>query len=211
LDFGNMIDSDACPACQAAACGDGFVQQGVEACDDGNADDGDGCSAACELEALRVFVSSATWKGDLGGLAGADAKCQALALDAMLGGVWMAWLSDDDAGPADRFTTKGGSMPYVLVDGVQIADDWADLVDGDLDGPIHRTETGAMSGGSIQVWTNTDIAGNPSSIDKFCADWSDPGGGASGDFGDRTVQDGNWTKKGSGGCNTACHLYCFEQ
>ncbi|MFW2388665.1 MAG: DUF4215 domain-containing protein [Polyangiales bacterium] len=33
-----------------AACGDGFVDP-LERCDDGNTEDGDGCSSACEVEA----------------------------------------------------------------------------------------------------------------------------------------------------------------
>jgi cysteine-rich repeat protein len=31
----------------AASCGDGFVQEGVEMCDDGNQDDADGCNTMC--------------------------------------------------------------------------------------------------------------------------------------------------------------------
>ena len=34
--------------CELARCGDGLVQLGVEACDDGN-DDGDECTTACAL------------------------------------------------------------------------------------------------------------------------------------------------------------------
>jgi cysteine-rich repeat protein len=32
----------------AASCGDGFVHAGVEACDDGNADDSDACQSSCQ-------------------------------------------------------------------------------------------------------------------------------------------------------------------
>ena len=38
------------PSCEQASCGDGFVREGVEACDDGNLEDGDGCTAVCEAE-----------------------------------------------------------------------------------------------------------------------------------------------------------------
>ncbi|MFY0532320.1 fibrinogen-like YCDxxxxGGGW domain-containing protein [Nannocystis pusilla] len=34
--------------CQAATCGDGHVQDGVEQCDDGNADNSDACLATCQ-------------------------------------------------------------------------------------------------------------------------------------------------------------------
>lgn len=46
-DDANAIDTDACVVCQAAACGDGFVQAGVEGCDDGNDDNFDDCRNDC--------------------------------------------------------------------------------------------------------------------------------------------------------------------
>jgi cysteine-rich repeat protein len=33
-----------------ALCGDGYLIQGVEECDDGNTNDGDGCTSNCTLE-----------------------------------------------------------------------------------------------------------------------------------------------------------------
>jgi uncharacterized protein (TIGR03382 family) len=45
------IDTGACTTtCAEAACGDGFVQDGVEECDDMNVEDGDGCAADCTTE-----------------------------------------------------------------------------------------------------------------------------------------------------------------
>ena len=50
-DDGNGLDSDDCTnRCQRAACGDGHVQVGVEACDDGNDNVGDGCDCLCRVE-----------------------------------------------------------------------------------------------------------------------------------------------------------------
>ncbi|MBL9101063.1 MAG: DUF4215 domain-containing protein, partial [Myxococcales bacterium] len=47
-DDGNADNTDAClDTCQPAACGDGFIHQGVELCDDANTDDTDACSNAC--------------------------------------------------------------------------------------------------------------------------------------------------------------------
>ena len=41
-------DDGACTlGCKSAACGDGLVQTGVEACDDGNQDDTDNCLSTC--------------------------------------------------------------------------------------------------------------------------------------------------------------------
>lgn len=51
VDDDEVCDGDATcgPQCRPIACGDAR-REGAEACDDGNLDDGDGCSAACELE-----------------------------------------------------------------------------------------------------------------------------------------------------------------
>lgn len=49
-DDGNMIDTDACVTCEAARCGDGFVHEGVESCDDGDTQNGSGnnqCLSDC--------------------------------------------------------------------------------------------------------------------------------------------------------------------
>jgi cysteine-rich repeat protein len=48
-DDGNAVETDACPACLFARCGDGVVFAGVEACDDGNLTSGDACQANCAL------------------------------------------------------------------------------------------------------------------------------------------------------------------
>jgi cysteine-rich repeat protein len=46
-----VSDSGEClTSCRPAACPDGFVREGVEECDDGNAVDGDGCNAGCVIE-----------------------------------------------------------------------------------------------------------------------------------------------------------------
>jgi cysteine-rich repeat protein len=46
---------DACVGdCVEAFCGDGWVQEGEEECDDGNDEAGDGCRANCTLEAINI-------------------------------------------------------------------------------------------------------------------------------------------------------------
>ena len=49
---GNALNDDACVSgCALAGCGDGYVHEFVEQCDDGSANgtDGDGCSSDCML------------------------------------------------------------------------------------------------------------------------------------------------------------------
>ena len=65
--------------------------------------------------------------GDLGGLAGADAHCQALAEGAGMGGkTWRAYLSTSTVDARDRI----GDGPWYNVDGVMIAAD-VDQLHGD--------------------------------------------------------------------------------
>lgn len=125
-DDGNMVQSDACiNTCQLAKCGDGQVRAGIEQCDDGNQLALDGCESDCTKTPPRiVFVTSQVYNGNLGGLTGADAKCQAQAAAAKLPGTYKAWLSDSNGSPSTRMTKV--AAPYVRTDGVMIAGSWSD-------------------------------------------------------------------------------------
>ena len=82
------------------------------------------------------------YDGNLGGLAGADSKCQARADAAGLGGSWNAWLSDDAESASSRITRSSG--PYTRVDGVLVANNWDDLTDGSLQNPLSIDEFGRV-------------------------------------------------------------------
>jgi hypothetical protein len=174
----------------------------------------------------RVFITSALYQGDLReggqgtGIAGADAKCQALA-DASprtRGGTYKAWLSDSmpASGPAARFVHNPG--PYVLVDdaGTEIARDWADLTDGSLRAPILVTELGQAPELPWNTWTYTLPDGTPGGSGLLhCQNWTLAAFGEPGDDGapgDAASTDGQWTRWGNRRfCDFSLHLYCFEQ
>ena len=59
-DDGNAVNSDACVACKAATCGDGFVHAGVELCGDGPAD-------ACSTPGPDTCAQNLQPCGDSGG------------------------------------------------------------------------------------------------------------------------------------------------
>jgi cysteine-rich repeat protein len=210
-DDNNNANTDACVACQPAKCGDGFVQANVEQCDDANMVDNDACTNACKVVGLRAFVSSTLYNGQLGGLAGADLKCQSLATTANLGGTWMAWLSDGAVGPSVRFITKNGPKAYIRIDGKIIANNWADLTSKNLLQAIDITEKNQAGGDTTRVWTNTKIDGTPNSGDKHCGIWLVANNGTNGFFGRRNAVDAKWSIDTEEGCGTTKHLYCFEQ
>ncbi|HXV37227.1 MAG TPA: IPT/TIG domain-containing protein [Myxococcota bacterium] len=153
-----------------------------------------------------AFVSSATYSGNLGGIAGADAKCNALAAAANLTGTYMAWLSDGATDPATRFVRNA---PYVLTSGDQLADDWNDLTDGSIDLPIWFTETGAFA--SSYVYTNVAPNGTTASASAHCDGWTSSDAGDAGGQGRSIWSDSNWTDARSAPCGGAERIYCFEQ
>jgi hypothetical protein len=155
----------------------------------------------------RVFVTSITYGGDLGGVSGADARCDAVAVSAGIDGTWHAWLGASDASPASRL--EHADVPYERLDGVRIADDWEDLTDGTLAAPIVIDERGEVIADSTDfVWTAADEAG---AFDGFgtCVDWTNTDAG--GFLGDLTATDHNWAHVGCQPCTEFAHLYCFEE
>src|SRR5215207_1922206 len=115
----------------------------------------------------RVFLSSTTYDGDLGGLSGADAKCQGLAKAAGLPGIYKAWLSDNTGAPSARFVAS--SSPYQLITGKPIAANFADLTDGNLLARISVTEKGGAYGTTVYTWSNTKSDGTSASTTEHCS------------------------------------------
>jgi hypothetical protein len=158
----------------------------------------------------RVFLSSTLHDGNLGGLSGADAKCQGLATSAGLPGTYKAWLSDSTSSPSSRFVPSTG--PYRLVNGTTIAANWTDLTDGTLLAPISVTETGGGIGPTRVPWTHTKIDGSPGGLHNVhCSNWSTNAAAVQGDVGRAVNSDSLWTDYSVFFCDTFRHLYCFQQ
>ena len=92
-------------------------------------------AGAAGAQQSRVFVTDTGYEGNLGGLAGADAICQAQGNAVYPGTFWVAWLSTSTVDAVDRLTASG---PFVRASDPStiIADDIADLTDGSLDNPV---------------------------------------------------------------------------
>lgn len=166
--------------------------------------------------AKRVFVTSTTYNGNLGGLSGADAKCQergSFASVGSLGGgggiIWKAWLSDDNTLVASRLTHNNG--PYKLVNGTIVANNWADLTDGTLQAPINITELNQTKS-SFGIWTNTDIDGTRGGrSSSSCGNWLSSSSSILGWLGTTPRTDSFWTINSSDVCSSSYPIYCFEQ
>ncbi|MGH7801211.1 MAG: hypothetical protein ACREOW_11405 [Thermodesulfobacteriota bacterium] len=159
------------------------------------------------LTPKTVFVTSQNFNGNLGGLEGADEKCQAAADTAGLAGTDMAWLSDDNESPAQRFKTLAVGA-YIKTDGATVAGNWGDLTDGTLNRGIDRDEDGNDLSG-LGVWTGTNVDGskNPNN----CLNWTDGSAANTGLEGLSGATNSIWTALNIPPCSNLTHLYCFEQ
>ena len=166
----------------------------------------------------KVFLASgwgtgnlSTWPGAGGnsGLAAGDAICRARAAAAGLANAdrFKAWLSDSTTNAKDRITSDG---PWVRLDGVPIAENKADLLDGSLFTSINLTETGLYYG-NYGVWSGT--TDNGVKTPNTCNDWTDGSSGFMGSFGVAPNAGPGWSSGWSNGtsCNQSVFmLRCIE-
>jgi hypothetical protein len=211
---GTLPDGTACNAgtCRSGRCVAAATADPCASCTGDQVCRGGVCSVpACGAGGpCRVFLSSTRYDGNLGGLSGADAKCQGLAEEANLPGTYKAWLSDSTSSPSSRFLPSTG--PYRLINGTTIAANFTDLTDETLLAPIDVTETRGGVGSSIGVWTHTLPSGNGGGdADAHCANWSSSAPVAAGNYGHATNPRLEWTYVSEASCSNFFHLYCFQQ
>lgn len=158
----------------------------------------------------RVFVTSDTSNGNMGGFDKANERCVAAAERAGLGGTWIAWLSNGQANAIDRIEHNG---PYERLDGTLVVKDKVQLATSLLSAPIDIMENGQKATNDLRAWTATYSNG---SFYVDCDGWSTSSGIARGAIGLPDRQDSDWTNSrapnisGNWGCNTNARLYCFE-
>ncbi len=159
-----------------------------------------------------IFITSARYTGDLGGLAGADAKCQALAAAAGRPGTFKAWLSDSSTTAGERLTHS--TVPYVRTDGTVIAMNWDDLTDGTINVALSVDENGTtIDTGWPYTWTWTTANGSGGTPGWNCRDWTYSGGlPDKGECGFIYETNYKWSViRSSDGCGESLYLYCIEQ
>lgn len=159
-----------------------------------------------------IFVTHDTYSGSLGGFGGADNICQAAADSTLqITGNYKVWLSSNTADARDRLIHFDGALR--LPNGILIAANWDDFVDGVLYNPINVTQFAQVVGGSVAVWTGTDTDGTwlPDTSDA-CNNWTlfpDDAVVRAGVF---TNNDAAWTSALDEQCAfTEAHLYCIQQ
>lgn len=233
---GQICQADGTCACDAGSCpdcttcgGDGVCTPCAACCDssgvcqNGDTDAACGSSGTCGTCASDsncvsgtctpgryVFVTKLRYSGDLDGLGGADTTCTTVAGAAGLPGSYQAWLSDDTGSPSTRMSRS--ALPYYLVNGIKVAEDWAGLTSGNLLAPIGITEIGDQVRVTF-TWTNTRPDGTLLDASDDCDNWttgSTPDG-PSGRLGGSYESNSRWTQMDELSCSFPAHLYCFQQ
>src|ERR1043165_2711354 len=144
-----------------------------------------------------VFVTSTLQNGNLGGLAGADAVCQARAVAGGLLGKYTAWLSDSTRSVSTRMIHS--SAPYQLPvlgagGGEIVANNWADLTDGTIAFAITRTESGAAVAANF-AWTGSNANGSGTGFN--CNNWTSIVDPLVGTVGQTNLTNSSWTNNGN--------------
>lgn len=163
-----------------ARCGDGVIQvEAGEECEPSQKPGEMGnCPAMCRFAPRLVFLTSESFTGNLGGLAGADQRCNELAAASLLDGSFRAWLLVDGQTLAARFPEFYGvptAWNFTSMGNELLAKSFQQLVSQGPAGPLAYTEQGEAFA-ELRVWTNITAAGLAAGGD--CGQWTDEAGAA---------------------------------
>lgn len=148
-----------------------------------------------------AFVTSEEFVGkELGGLVGADQRCQEAAAG-LPANTYIAWLSDPTTDAVSRLE---GARGWVRPDGEPVADEFTELAMRGPRVPLVVTEQLDDVRGFAEVWTGTDSQGqkHPST----CVGWTGDGLGL---IGDPSLALSAFTTFDARGCDQARRLYCL--
>ena len=161
-------------------CGDGVVQLDAgEECEASQEPESlKNCPGMCRLAPRIVFLTSDSFTGAMGGLAGADKRCNEFAAASpTLTGTFRAWLLVDGQSLADRFPefVEPVAWSFTSTAAEPLAKSFAELVEKGPASPILYTETGEAVP-EQRVWTGITGAGQAAGGD--CDQWTGTDGAA---------------------------------
>jgi Protein of unknown function (DUF1554) len=183
------------------------------------------CAASLGFNKI-VFVTAATYFGNLTatagtngatytqtltGVAGGNADCQLEAGQAGLPGTYKAWLSDS-LGNSPATTFNQSTVPYVTLDTnlTTVAPNWSGIISGTLTNPIAYYPNGSSA--LDASWTGTAANGTPTGAN--CNNWTDDTVSYSGLTGQNAQTVYPWTDANTYPCSAPSYsfnLYCFQQ
>jgi hypothetical protein len=156
-----------------------------------------------------MFTTSTIYTPNLGGLSGADAKCNQLAAAAGLTGNYVAWLSTTSVSAVSRLN---GASGWVRRDGRPVFNSVDDLYKNRVFYPPRLDESGNDVVASPWVMTNTksDGTGFVQSGYSSCSDFnSNIDNGTSLLFGIASFADATLTMNYGAGCSSQGRIYCL--
>lgn len=186
-------------------CDAGYQRTGDGAnnCSFGTWIDDQGCNGP-----KYAFLGSLHFRSDLGvahadGLCKSEADASSYASGVLQGRNWVAWLSTSTLDARDRIV----NATYRLPNGVKIADDKNDLLNGSLDAAIN---VGADGSTGIAAFPGTGTLANGTNSGVNCNNWSSLVSTRTAGY--SQVSNDTWTNYTAASCNAATMLvYCFEE
>ena len=164
------------------------------------------------IDANLVFVSSAFYRADLGGVGPYDTACNTLATAAginnVAGNAFRAWISTASSAANARITATGG---FRRMDSTIFAASKLALQLGFVRAPLFLDEFGRRVTNGLSTWTGTDTAGNHRAS-QDCAGWTSASAVVFLDRGRVEGGPGLFTA-GTGGhtcSNTTTRISCFQ-
>ncbi len=164
-----------------------------------------------------VFVTSVYTSGNIGGVSGAHQRCQNDATTFGLGGFsWRAWISSTAADAPINSHTRHNRPYYKFIGGegpvfwTRVANNWSDLVDGNIMTTINTSLAGVTYSG--MTLTSTSELGNYIS-GQDCSNWTSTGTSSprEGDSRKFNLEWTNQTSLSGHACGHSFRLYCFQQ
>jgi len=169
----------------------------------------------------RIFVTSTTYNGNLGGYDGACAKCAARAAAAGLQLTYKAILSDGLGNARDRIVLEGGAItvfenvsgglvPHIVV--TSSPDLWlTGVFSPTLSSAIQWDEAGSIiSDASPKAWTGSNSDGMVVTL-RHCTNWTSSAN-INSQMGSPSSTNSSWLTAGLIPCiSTTQHLYCISQ
>ena len=143
----------------------------------------------------------------------ADQICNCLAANAGLSGTFAAWLSSAPANINARERVGNGPWENTCTPPARVADDIADLTNGDLQAAISCPPIPTVNfrgAADVGTWTGTAVDGS-AILGEDCDGWTRGGrniSGTTGRFGSTTSQ---WTQSGRQSCRVRTRFYYFQK
>lgn len=169
-----------------------------------DAADRDASRDAPKPSANVIFLTTATYDGNLSGRAGADEKCRAAAGAAGLTGTFIAVIGADGEAIDPSATSRlRNAQGWILPSGKPVMNDAADLLSGNQWYPIIEDQRGNDLSASSEYWSGTNSMGDPG---NQCQQWTSSSGTGNGEYGKGSEATGLGQLTGE--CNQSKHLLC---